>query len=295
MKKILGILLVALLGFFIWLMFLKPYDFIAVLDAKSVPGTVNHTLKTWSRSIEDSDIRQTGDMNHILQELRFNDSLFLLDWKLSRKNDSLTRVEVGVSLEKKNPFMRILNLFSDTDFKRRSRNTILDFNEILKEHLASFSVSVDGEASLEPTFCAYVTIEDGQFQKALGMMQNYSLLSNVLLENNIELSGMPFVEVTYWDQEKEKLKYNFCYPIVKKDSLPKNGLVSFKQFKGGQYLKATYNGNYISSDRAWYALLDYAKQQGIEIEEKPVEVFFNNPNMGGDELDWRADIYMPMP
>ncbi|MGA9269222.1 MAG: GyrI-like domain-containing protein [Lutimonas sp.] len=295
MKKILGILLVALLGFFIWLMFLKPYDFIAVLDAKSVPGTVNHTLKTWSRSIEDSDIRQTGDMNHILQELRFNDSLFLLDWKLSRKNDSLTRVEVGVSLEKKNPFMRILNLFSDTDFKRRSRNTILDFNEILKEHLASFRVSVDGEASLEPTFCAYVTIEDGQFQKALGMMQNYSLLSNVLLENNIELSGMPFVEVTYWDQEKEKLKYNFCYPIVKKDSLPKNGLVSFKQFKGGQYLKATYNGNYISSDRAWYALLDYAKQQGIEIEEKPVEVFFNNPNMGGDELDWRADIYMPMP
>ncbi len=255
----------------------------------------NHTLKTWSRSIEDSDIRQTGDMNHILQELRFNDSLFLLDWKLSRKNDSLTRVEVGVSLEKKNPFMRILNLFSDTDFKRRSRNTILDFNEILKEHLASFRVSVDGEASLEPTFCAYVTIEDGQFQKALGMMQNYSLLSNVLLENNIELSGMPFVEVTYWDQEKEKLKYNFCYPIVKKDSLPKNGLVSFKQFKGGQYLKATYNGNYISSDRAWYALLDYAKQQGIEIEEKPVEVFFNNPNMGGDELDWRADIYMPMP
>ena len=37
-----------------------------------------------------------------------------------------------------------------------------------------------------------------------------------------------------------------------------------------------------------------ADQKGIEVEEKPVEIFFNNPNMGGDELKWRADIYMPL-
>ncbi len=285
----------ALLGFLIWLLLVKPTDFVAVLEAKSVPGTINHTLKTWSRSIENSDIRQDVTSNHLRQELRFHDSLFVFDWKLTRENDSLTRIKVGVSLESGNPLMRITNLFSESDFKRRSRNTILDFHDKLKEHLASFRVKIDGEASLEPTFCAYVTIENGQLEKALGMMQNYSLLSDVLLENKIELNGMPFVEVTHWDREKEQLKYNFCYPIVKPDSLPSNDLVSFKQFEGGQYLKATYNGNYISSDRAWYALLDYAEQRGIQIEEKPVEIFFNNPNMGGDELKWRADIYMPLP
>jgi effector-binding domain-containing protein len=294
MKKILGIVLLVLLGVLIWLVFLKPSDFVAVLEARSVPGTINHTLKTWSRSLENSDIRQGTDQNHLRQELRSNDSLFVFEWELNRENDSLTQIEVGVSLESANPLMRIRNLFSDTDFKRRSRNTILDFNEKLKEHLASFRVRIDGEASLDPTYCAYVTIENGQLEKALGMMQNYSLLTDVLLENKIELNGMPFVEVTHWDQEKEQLKYNFCYPIVKKDSLPSDGLVSFKQFKGGQYLKATYNGNYISSDRAWYALLDHAERHGIEIEEEPVEIFFNNPNMGGDELKWRADIYMPL-
>jgi effector-binding domain-containing protein len=294
MKKILALVSLVLAGALAWLLFLKSHDFVAVLEAKSVPGTINHTLKTWSRSMENSEIRQIGDSNHLKQELRFNDSLFVYDWKLTRTNDSLTKIEVGVSLEEKNPLMRISNLFSETDFKHRSRNTILDFNEKLHEHLASFRVRIDGEASLEPIYCAYVTIENGQLEKALGMMQNYSLLSNVLLENKIELKGMPFVEVTYWNQEKEQLKYNFCYPIVKKDSLPANGLVSFKQFEGGKYLKATYNGNYISSDRAWYELLDYARQRGIELEEKPVEIFFNNPNMGGDELDWRADIYMPL-
>ena len=217
-------------------------------------------------------------MNHLLQELQFNDSVFVFDWRLIPENDSLTRVEAGVSLKGSSRCTRVVNLVSDTDFKRRARNTVLDFNEKLKEHLASFRVRIDGEAVLDPTYCAYVTIEDGQLQKALGMM----------------LNGMPFVEVSHWDQEKEELVYNFCYPIIKNDSLPTQGLVSFKQFDGGKYLKATYNGNYISSDRAWYALLDYAERKGIEVEEKPVEIFFNNPNMGGDELDWRADIYMPL-
>lgn len=294
MKKIIGILTLTLVAALIWLLFFKPHDFVAVLEAKSVPGTVNHTLKTWSRSLEKSDIEQMREMNHLRQELRFNDSLFVCQWKLSRENDSLTKVKVGISLQPNNWYMRIVNLFSDTDFERRSRNTVLDFHEKLKEHLASFKVRIDGEASLEPSYCAYVTIENGQLEKALGMMQNYSLLSEVLLENKIELAGMPFVEVTLWDQEKEKLKYNFCYPIVKSDTLPDDGLVSFKKFDGGHYLKATYNGNYISSDRAWYALMDYAKQQGLKIEKKPVEIFFNNPNMGGNELDWRADIYMPL-
>lgn len=294
MKKIIGILTLALVAALIWLLFLKPHDFVAVLEAKSVPGTINHTLKTWSRSLEKSDIELVGEMSHLRQQIRFNDSLFVCQWKLSRKNDSLTQVKVGISIQPNNPFMRIVNLFSETDFERRARNTVLDFHEKLNEHLASFRVRIDGEASLEPIYCAYIAIESGQLQKALGMMQNYSALSKVLLENQFELNGVPFVEVTHWNPEKEELKYNFCYPIVKNDSLPVNALVSFKQFDGGHYLKATYNGNYISSDRAWYALMDYAKQQGFEIEEKPVEIFFNNPNMGGKELDWRADIYMPL-
>ena len=233
------------------------------MEAKTVPGTINNTLKTWSRSFENSEVRQPAERNHLVQELRFNDSVFVFDWKLIPENDSLTRVEAGVSLKGSSRWLRVVNLLSESDFKRRARNTVLDFNEKLKEHLASFRVRIDGEAVLDPTYCAYVTIEDGQLQKALGMMRNYSLLSNVLLENKIEINGMPFVEVSHWDQEKEELRYNFCYPIVKNDSLPTGGLVSFKQFDGGKYLKATYNGNYISSDRAWYVLLDYAKRNGI--------------------------------
>jgi len=46
--------------------------------------------------------------------------------------------------------------------------------------------------------------------------------------------------------------------------------------------------------RAWYALINYAKKNNIEIEKKPVEIFYNNPNFGGNELDWKAEIYLPI-
>ena len=59
-------------------------------------------------------------------------------------------------------------------------------------------------------------------------------------------------------------------------------------------MKAIYNGNYITSDRAWYSLHDYANKNNIKIEENPTEIFHNNPNMGGDELKWKTEVFIPI-
>ena len=125
-------------------------------------------------------------------------------------------------------------------------------------------------------------------------MQNYSLLSTHMVENDIGLNGKPFIEIMDWDMEKDSIHYNFCYPIIKTDSLPSHKLIKYKQFNGKKALKAIYNGNYITSDRAWYALIDYANKENIEIEYRPVEIFYNNPNMGGNELSWKAEIFLPI-
>ena len=94
--------------------------------------------------------------------------------------------------------------------------------------------------------------------------------------------------------EKDSINYNFCFPIIKSDSLPKHHLISYKQQESVKALKATYNGNYITSDRAWYALLEHAERNAIKVSETPIEVFYNNPNFGGDELQWNAEIFMPL-
>ncbi len=77
-------------------------------------------------------------------------------------------------------------------------------------------------------------------------------------------------------------------------SLPIHKDLKYKQFNSVKALKAIYNGNYITSDRAWYALLDKAEGKNIELAKTPIEVFYNNPNFGGNELLWKAEIFMPI-
>jgi effector-binding domain-containing protein len=235
------------------------------------------------------------DFLNIDQQLKFKDSLVKYQWKIIPVNDSTSRIKVYISDADHRLGNRLKIPFSDTNFEKRTKKTILDFNNALKEHLEKFKVTVlDSVQQLPETYCAYIPIKASQIGKAKGMMKNYPILSTVLVDNNVALNGRPFLEITDWNREVDSVSYNFCYPIIKSDSLPQNDVIKYKKFEGFKALKAIYNGNYITSDRAWYALLDYAKKNGMEVMERPVEVFFSNPNFGGNELEWIAEIYMPL-
>ncbi|MEH6777641.1 MAG: AraC family transcriptional regulator, partial [Maribacter arcticus] len=68
----------------------------------------------------------------------------------------------------------------------------------------------------------------------------------------------------------------------------------YKKLETTKGIKAIYNGNYITSDRAWYALLRYAKTNGLNVAPNPIEIFYNNPDMGGNSLNWKTEVYLPL-
>ena len=77
-------------------------------------------------------------------------------------------------------------------------------------------------------------------------------------------------------------------------SLPFIEEIRYLEVPPRKALMAEYNGNYITSDRAWYALLDYAEKNKLGVTGLPLEVFYNNPTLGGDALRWKAEIYIPL-
>lgn len=293
MKKIFLIICIILITSLGWYLFIKPYDYLVSIEAKTFPGAINQTIKTWSISLKNSTIIDQVDINNLKQRIQFNDSTYIYKWEINTINDSTSKVKVYIKDIDHSMKNRILLPFSNTDFEKRTKNTLVDFDKKLNEHIKKFKVTIEGESKLNSTYCAYVPIKSVQIEKALGMMRNYNLLSSILVKNNVKLNGKPFVEITHWDINNDSIYFNFCYPIIKNDSLPIHNLVKYKQFEGKKAIKAIYNGNYITSDRAWYALIDYAKKNDIEIEKKPIEIFYNNPNMGGNALKWKAEIYLP--
>ena len=294
MKKFSAIIGFLTIGFLLWYLIIKPYDYLVTFKVKTSAGTINQSIKLWNTSIENSSPIQQENLKNLTQQIIVKDSTFNYDWSISSVNDSISKVNVYVTDIDHSFANKISIPFGTTDFEKRTQNTITDFIDKLKEHLNKIRVRVVGIDSTRTTYCAYIPMKGLQIEKARGMMQNYSLLTSVLSAENIEMNGTPFVEITNWNTQNDSIAYNFCFPVIKSDSLPIDSRIQYKQYSGVKALKASYNGNYITSDRAWYALLEYAENNGIEIANKPLEVFYSNPNFGGDELQWEAQIYLPI-
>ena len=278
----------------IWYLFIKPYDYLVRFEVKTSPGTVNQMIKIWNNVLEPKGEIVQESLTHLNQTLKFNDSIHQYKWTISKVNDSTSLVKVYASDVDHSLKNKIRIPFSDTDFEKRTRATVTDYTDKLKQHIDRFRVTILGEEDIPSKFVAYTKVSTSQYGKARGMMRDHNYIGGQLVNHQIELDGPPMVEITHWDRAKDSIQFNFCYPIKRSDSLPDLGEIKYKEIKSGKALKAEFNGNYIFSDRAWYVLRDYAEEKGLRVTDAPVEIFYNNPNMGGDELRWKAEIYMPL-
>ena len=225
------------------------------------------------------------------QWLEYGDSLHQYTWKLKRKSDSSSLITLEVK-DKNHSFSNRLQVpFGDTPLEQRTLSNLTDLRIRLKDHLEQTRVTMVGPEELGTTFCAYIPIASTQWEKAAMMMKHQSLLSQVLAENQVQLNGLPFIEVTHWNQANDSIYYNFCFPIIRSERLPNHPEIKYKRLFSKPVIKAIYNGNYITSDRAWYALQDYAEQNKLEVNLTPIEFFYNNPHMGGNALNWKAEVF----
>lgn len=294
MKKVYIFLAVLVIGGLVWYLFVYPHDYLVTIQVKANTGTINQTVKLWNSTLDSTELNTTDDLQHLRQVLHFNDSTHIYEWDISEVNDSVSKIKIFAKDSAHSFINKIKIPFTDTDFEKRTINTLSDFNEKLHEHLKNIRVKVVGEDTIASMHYAYITVKTSQFGKAGAMMKNFPLLDPYLVNNGAQLNGKPFIEITLWDMEKDSIEYNFCYPIIKSDSLPRHPELKYGHRAAKKALKAIYNGNYITSDRAWYALLDYADKNNIAVTGLPVEIFYNNPNMVSDELNWKSEIFMPL-
>lgn len=295
MKRKISLVIVSILIAFLgWYLFLKPNDYLITFTTNTFPGAINQTIKSWDKRMQsNAPIEQDGLLN-LKQQLKFNDTIVQYDWEIIPITDSTSKVKVSVK-DLNNSFMNKLMIpFTSTVIEKRSKKNLINFNQSLNNHIKKFKVTIVGKDELKSTYCAYVSVKGLQSEKAFEMMREFPYLSGYVDAHNITTDRTPFVEITKWNMENDSIEYNFCYPIIKSDSLPTNDEIKYKNFEGIKAIKAVYNGNYITSDRAWYKLLKYAEKHNIEVANTPVEVFYNNPSMGGNELEWKAEIFMPI-
>lgn len=284
--------------FLVWYLFVKESDYRISFKVKMATGTVFQGINEWSAarltgSKENYVIIEKKNFSFVKQEMNKDKSTMEYTWDISSVNDSITNVSVGIKELNNSIYNRLTAPFFSTNFKETQIAKITDFRNGLNKHAESFKINIDGEGTSEETFVAYINLKSVLQEKAQTMIRNDAVITGFLQQNNIKIVGKPYLEIQDWNLDKETLDFNYCFPIDKNTVLIQNDAVKFKTIPAVKGLQATYFGNFRTSDRAWFSLIDYAKTHDIKLTNKPLEHFLANPFNGGDELTWETKIIIP--
>ncbi|MEK6153300.1 hypothetical protein WIW50_08570 [Flavobacteriaceae bacterium 3-367] len=298
-KKIFLSLLLLGLAALVWYLFIKDHDYQIRFNEKTAPGTLFHQVNNWGLTMEkNGKIKILGiqkePFSHFRQNLKVADSIIQLDWDFKAINDSVTSIRVRITDTENSLATRIKNLYTDPPLKNMFLSKIKDFKNGLDDHLRKHKVKIVGVDSIPLRFYAYAEASSSMTEKARTMISKNAEIVGWLTENNIKILDEPTLEVTHWDKQRDSIAFNFLFPVAETDSLPQHKDIRFKRYGGKKGIKAIFNGNYMISDRAWFALYEYGKRNNIALEETPVELFHHNPMTGGNELEWKAEIYLPL-
>lgn len=297
-KKILVGCTVLLAVFLGWYFLIKQSDYTIHFKVKAARATVIQGLAEWTAIQQQKgnakyELTQKTSRSALTYTLTQGEKKMIYDWEFSSINDSIVKVSVAISDSKNSFYNKITVPFFETDFKKEQLEKITDFKKGLDEHLKKFKVKIEGPENSDQEFVAYISLKSVMQEKAQTMIANDAIITGFLYTNNIKIIGRPYVEVTKWDQEKETLEFNYCFPIAKNTKIILDAVVKFKTLPVIKGLKATYYGNFRTSDRAWFALQDYAERNNLQLEHRVLEHFLANPFNGGEELEWETKVIIP--
>lgn len=303
MKKLFLLLTSILVIVLIWYLFIKKYDYQFETTAKYGPGAVAYELLEW-RNFQNGSNPASGnfhndDFNSIIQKFGIqNGDSIEFAWELERLNDSSTAITVKVLSEKNRLANRIAiaNPFQKSQYIDSLKQKLLNFKKELRQQQELYRIIPADELVESPHMdCVCSSSHNIPLtRKATEMMATISSLENYILSNKITLNGYPFLKVTNWDRKNDIIDFDFCFPIEKKEGLREAPNLTLKTYPSQRSLNVTFNGNYRISHISWFDLLSRAREKQLEVTGGPLEVYHDNPKIDNDELNWRAEIYLPV-
>ena len=290
------IILLALIGGIAYLLF-RPCDYQAHFTVKTTPDIAYFNILNWdiwNRKQVSSKIEITSKIpvRYISKKVLLNDTTLIFNWEFKKLNDSITLVRAYVSDPDRKLYNRLTVPFINTPFKNSVRGNLLDIKKRLELMLKTFHYEFTGYDQFEKKSCVYINLKSTPRGKAKAMMANVLELNQFVRQNNFEMDGNPFVVFHDWDVFKDSISFDFCFPIAQTDAIPEHPKIKFKTVESMDAIKTDFYGNYSITDITWYNLAEEAKKLGYRSNHKLIEVYLNDPHSGGNELEWKAEIYL---
>ena len=174
--------------------------------------------------------------------------------------------------------------------------TLTKLDKVISHEMNTYDIKINGvvQKSGQIYFQRKVTCKISEVQK------NVNLVSQSLLvffkENQILMTGSPFVLYDSYDIANDKANFSVCIPMKEEIYTADGSDYTTGKIENFQALKATLNGDYSHTKEAWEKVRAHARQNNLTENGsgKRMEVFTVSVNQVKNPSKWITEIYLPV-
>ena len=168
-------------------------------------------------------------------------------------------------------------------------------DSLLTNSMKQYNITIDGITEYGGGFYLYKTTNANNSNISSMMAQQYGSLGAYMAQNGIPMNGMPLTVYQEMNMEDDTVIMSNGIPVAQKIDVADDSGVLCGYMPKMKVLKATLKGNYSNLGEAWQVAMKHIADNNLETsEEKPFEIYTNDPGSFPNPSDWTTEIYIPI-
>ena len=156
--------------------------------------------------------------------------------------------------------------------------------------LSQYSTGDVSIIDLDPMQALSIHSEVGMAEIGDAMGAAFGQIMQAVQTGGMEMAGAPFAIWYAWDTDK--FSFDNCIPVAKVTSVtdPIKVITTY----GGKAAMVDHFGSYETTQYSWGVLENYIKDNGLELNGDPMEVYITDPMTEPDQSKWQTTLYWPV-
>ncbi|PTM10781.1 MAG: transcription activator effector-binding protein [Bacteroidetes bacterium] len=168
-------------------------------------------------------------------------------------------------------------------------------DSLIVESTKKYEITINGITEYGGGFYLYKTTNAKDSNISQKMAEQYGSLMSYVTQNNIAIAGMPLTVYNEMNTENGTVIMSNGLPVNQKIEVSEDSDISCGYLPKTSVLKTTLTGNYTNLADAWDVALKYiADNNLVQSEEKPFEIYTNDPGEFPNPAHWITEIYIPL-
>jgi len=168
-------------------------------------------------------------------------------------------------------------------------------DSLIIESTKKFDIEINGITEYGGGFYLYKTTNAKNSNIRQKMAEQYSSLMTYVSKNDIQMAGMPLTVYNEMNPANGTVIMSNGLPVNQKIEVSEDSDISCGYMSKMSVLKTTLTGNYTNLGEAWEQALTYIADNNLmKSDEKPFEIYTNDPGQYPNPADWKTEIYISL-